>query len=178
MSKTNLIVMCGCPNVGKSFWAKVIQDSHENCITISENNIRYSMFGKSNDWKKHYEDIKKYFYNAIKNSINSNKYIIADATNLTREERDNLFSNIPTDRLNIIGIWVETPMKTAIKRNEANPDWLKIDSKYIEEAYKIKVSPQEDEPFDELIFISDAQNYAIGTKRIKIMPIVEKLKNI
>lgn len=178
MSKTNLIVMCGCPNVGKSFWAKVIQDSHENCITISENNIRYAMFGKSEDWKKHYKDVKKYFYNAVKNAINSNKYVIADATNLTREERNSFFASVSTDNVNIIGIWVETPMKTAIKRNEANPSWLQVDLKDIEKAYKIKVSPQDDEPFDELIFISDAQNYAIGTTNAKIMPIVEKLKNI
>lgn len=175
--KPTLIVICGCPHVGKAKWAKVIQESHKNCVTVSESNIRYAMFGNSPDGFKHIDDVRKRYYTAVNASLKNYDYVIANATNITCDERDKLFKSLNVDVEKIIGVWIETPMKVAIARNNIS-EVKHLPQNEIEWCYSNKVSPQEDEPFDDIIFVSDDANLAIGKKRVQILPIVKKLEEI
>ena len=80
------------------------------------------------------------------------------------------------DKYNIICVWVETPLNVALKRNaQLDEKWRRSEDS-IKQMYKIKVSPQEQEPFKKVIFISEQMNYAIGTDTMEIQNILDTLK--
>lgn len=169
--KHTLILMCGVTQSGKSVFAKAIQDSHEDCMTIKRDNCR--MYNSENA-----DTVDKRFYNAVNIALKSHRYVVANDRNINRIERDKFFNNVNCNGCEIVCVWVETPKNVAVERNKNRDKYHRISEKAIDEMYKYKVSPQDDEPFDKIIFISEQQNYAIGASNMQILPIIDQLKTI
>ena len=169
--KHTLILMCGVTQSGKSVFAKAIQDSHEDCMTIKRDNCR--MYNSENA-----DTVDKRFYNAVNIALKSHRYVVANDRNINRAERDKFFNNVNCNGCEIVCVWIETPKNVAIERNKNRDKYHRISEEEIDEMYRCKVSPQEDEPFDKIIFISEQQNYAIGTSNMQILPIIDQLKAI
>lgn len=169
--KHTLILMCGVTQSGKSIFAKAIQDSHKDCMTIKRDNCR--MYNSENA-----DTVDKRFYNAVNIALTSHRYVVANDRNINRIERDKFFNNVNYNGCEVVCVWVETPKNVAIERNKNRDKYHRISEKEIDDMYKYKVSPQDDEPFDKIIFISEQQNYAIGTSNMKILPIIDQLKAI
>lgn len=169
--KHTLILMCGVTQSGKSIFAKAIQDSHKDCMTIKRDNCR--MYNSENA-----DTVDKRFYNAVNIALKSHRYVVANDRNINRIERDKFFNNINYNGCEVVCVWVETPKNVAVERNKNRDKYHRISEKEIDEMYKYKISPQDDEPFDKIVFISEQQNYAIGTSNMQILPIIDQLKAI
>lgn len=169
--KHTLILMCGVTQSGKSIFAKAIQDSHEDCITIKRDNCR--MYNSENA-----DTVDNHFYNAVNIALKSHRYVVANDRNINRIERDKFFNNVNYNNCEVVCVWVETPKNVAVERNKNRDKYHRISEKEIDEMYKYKVSPQNNEPFDKIVFISEQQNYAIGTSNMQILPIIDQLKAI
>ena len=141
--KHTLILMCGVTQSGKSVFAKAIQDSHEDCMTLK-----------------------------------SHRYVVANDRNINRVERDKFFNNVNYNGCEVVCVWVETPQNVAVARNKNRDKYHRLSEKEIAEMYRCKVSPKDNEPFDRIVFISEQQNYAIGTNNVQILPIIDQLKAI
>ena len=169
--KHTLILMCGVTQSGKSVFAKAIQDSHKDCMTVKRDNCR--MYNSEDT-----ETVDKRFYNAVNIALKSHRYVVANDRNINRFERDKFFNNVDYKGCEVICVWVETPQNVAIARNQNRDKYHRLSEKEIADMYKYKVSPQDNEPFDKIVFISEQQNYAIGTSNMRILPIIEQLKAI
>ena len=169
--KHTLILMCGVTQSGKSVFAKAIQDSHEDCMTIKRDNCR--MYNSEDA-----DTVNKRFYNAVNIALKSHRYVVANDRNINRVERDKFFNNVNYNGCEVVCVWVETPQNVAVARNKNCDKYHRLSEKEIAEMYRCKVSPQDSEPFDRIIFVSEQQNYAIGTNNMQILPIIDQLKAI
>lgn len=169
--KHTLILMCGVTQSGKSVFAKAIQDSHEDCMSIKRDNCR--MYNSEEA-----DTVDKRFYNAVNIALKSHRYVVANDRNINRIERDKFFNNVNCNGCEIVCVWVETPKNVAVERNKNRDKYHRISEEEIDEMYRCKISPQDDEPFDKIVFISEQQNYAIGTSNMQILPIIDQLKAI
>ena len=169
--KHTLILMCGVTQSGKSVFAKTIQDSHEDCMAIKRDNCR--MYNSEDA-----DTVDKRFYNTVNIALKSHRYVVANDRNINRIERDKFFNNVNCNGCEVICVWVETPQNVAVARNKNRDKYHRLSEKEIAEMYRCKVSPQDNEPFDRIIFISEQQNYAIGTNNMQILPIIDQLKAI
>ena len=177
--KHNLIIMMGVSAVGKSFLAKHIADTHDDCIIISRDAIRFAMLGKGEDYFEHEDEVLKHFYQNISDALRVHKYVIADATHLSVKARRRLFSNISIpSETRIVGVWIETSLETALRQNAARTGLARVPEDVIRRMFKTKVSPRKEEPFDEIIFISRDSNVAIGSASPTIEEVYDKLAAI
>lgn len=174
-----LIVMCGPSGVGKSFLAKHIADTHDDCVIVSRDAIRFAMLGKGEDYFAHEDEVIKRFYQNISDALRIHKYVIADATHLSVKARRRLFSNISMpSRTHVVGVWIETSVETALRQNAARTGLARVPEDVIRRMFKTKVSPRKNEPFDEVIFVSRDSNLAIGSASPTIEEVYEKLEAI
>lgn len=177
--KHTLIIMCGPSGVGKSFLAKHIADTHDDCIIVSRDAIRFAMLGKGEDYFAHEDEVIKHFYQNISDALRIHEYVIADATHLSVKARRRLFSNISIPSgTRIVGVWIETSVDTALRQNAARTGLARVPEDVIRRMFKTKVSPRKEEPFDEVIFISRDSNVAIGSALPTIEEVYEKLAAI
>ena len=170
--KHTLIMMAGPASSGKSVLAKIIKDSHDDCVVVSYKQMaKAALVAKE---PQHYVD--KRYIEVLNNMLETHEYVIADNYNINANERKKIFDNINIDKYNIICVWVETPLNVALKRHaQLDEKWRRSEDS-IKQMYKIKVSPQEQEPFKKVIFISEQMNYAIGTDTMEIQNILDTLK--
>ena len=89
-----LIVMIGVAGIGKSYLAKHILDTHEDCTIVSRDAIRFAKLQDDDDYFKYEDEVEANYYNAISAAIQTHEYVIADATHITKKSRRKLFSNI------------------------------------------------------------------------------------
>ncbi len=169
--KHTLILMCGVTQSGKSVFAKAIQDSHKDCMSIKRDNCR--MYNSESA-----DTVDQRFYNAVNIALKTHRYVVANNRNINRLERDKFFNNVDYKGCEVVCVWVETPQNVAIARNKNRDAAHRLSEDDIAYMYKYKVSPQDEEPFDKILFISEQQNYAIGTDNMQILPIIEQLKAI
>lgn len=165
-------MMCGTPSSGKSIFAKIIKDSHKDCIVVSYKQIAKAVLAAG---QLQYHADQNYI-ECLNKQLAAHDYVIADNFNINYNDRKKVFDNIDVDKYNIICVWVETPLDVAMKRNEQKDVKYRYSNDWIKNMYRIKVSPQEKEPFDKIIFISEQMNYAIGTDTMEIRGIIETLK--
>ena len=162
-----------------TYLARFIANTHEDCVIVSRDAIRFAMLKKGEDYFAHEDEVIKHFYQNISDALRVHKYVIADATHLSVKARNRLFSNISMPfGTRIIGVWIETSLKTALRQNAARTGLARVPEDVIRRMFKTKVSPRKDEPFDEVIFISRDSNVAIGSASPTIEEVYEKLAAI
>lgn len=178
MKKTKLIVMIGVSGCGKSYLAKRIQETHDDCIIVSRDAIRFALLKDGEDYFAHEKEVVKRYYDNINRAIGVHKYVIADATHLTVSARRKFFNNVRTKDAYTIGIWIDTPLEVALKQNAQRSGRARVDEQVIKDMYKRRVSPRTSEDFDEMMFISMDVDMAISSHSVKIGSIFDKLKEI
>lgn len=162
-----------------TFLAKHIADTHDDCVIVSRDSIRFALLGKGEDYFAHEDEVIKRFYQNISDYLKVHEYVIADATHLSVKSRRKLFSNVTIpSNTRIVGVWIEAPLETALRQNAARTGRARVPEDVIRRMFKHKVSPRKDEPFDEVIFISKDSNLAIGSASPTIEEIYTKLEAI
>lgn len=177
--KSTLIMMMGPAGCGKSYLAKKIEDTHEDCIIVSRDDIRFALLKPNEDYFAHEKEVERLFYRTISDMLLVHKYVIADATNLTPKSRNKFFSNVNLpSKSKVIGVWIEVDESTAQKQNEARTGLRKVPSEVISRMYRYKVSPTSDEPFDDVVYISAHTDQAISTFNPTIGKVIDRLSEI
>lgn len=93
MSRSKLIVMCGLSGSGKSTIAKNLAEDMGNTVIVSSDGTREEVFGNYED-TDHNADVFRIYHERIKNALENNHNVIADATNLTMKSRRATLENI------------------------------------------------------------------------------------
>lgn len=86
MNRPTLWVMCGLSGSGKSTIAKQLAQEHENTVIVSSDSVREELTGDYEN-QDHNEEVSKIFHKKIRENLENNKNVIADATNLTIKSR-------------------------------------------------------------------------------------------
>ena len=90
--KNKLIVMCGCPGLGKTHWAQSHKDAIENCKIVSRDDIRFSIVKENEPYFSHEDEVWEKFITEIQEGLDNNENVIADATHLNERSRFKLFN--------------------------------------------------------------------------------------
>lgn len=93
MNKPTLWVMVGLSGSGKSSVAKEIAENNSNTIIVPLDNIREELTGKVEDQSKN-EEVFKVFHKRIREVLENNTNVIADATNITMRSRRAIIENV------------------------------------------------------------------------------------
>lgn len=93
MNKPKLYIMVGLSGAGKSTIAKEIAETEENTIIVSSDAIREELTGKVEDQSKN-EEVFKVFHKRIREALENNTNVIADATNITMRSRRAIIENV------------------------------------------------------------------------------------
>lgn len=93
MNKPTLWVMVGLSGSGKSSVAKEIAENNSNTIIVSLDNICEELTGKVEDQSKN-EEASKIFHKRIREALENNTNVIADATNITMRSRRAIIENV------------------------------------------------------------------------------------
>ena len=173
-----LIVMCGPAGIGKSTMAKRIQDTHEDCVIVSRDQIRFALLQPGEDYFAHEDEVTEKFYEALNTMLAAHKFVIADATHISKKARRQLFAHVDTNNVRIVGIWIEAPFEVAIKQNAARTGRSRVPEDVIKRMYRYKVSPSKEEGFDEVIYISAHTGQAAGDTTPFVSDIFSKLESI
>lgn len=86
MNKPTLWVMCGLSGSGKSTIAKKLAQEHENTVIVSSDQIREELTGDYENQDRN-DEVFQVFHKRIRENLENNKNVIADATNLTMKSR-------------------------------------------------------------------------------------------
>ena len=165
--------------VGKSYLAKTIAETHEDCVIISRDAIRFALLKDGEDYFAHEKEVVKKYYDAISQALKVHKYVIADATHITCKSRAEFFNKVKIpSNTRVVGVWIEVDLPTAIKQNEARTGRARVPENVIRRMYKQKVSPREDEPFDEIVFVSRHTDMTITNKDATIKSVVDRLSEL
>lgn len=165
-----LIVLMAPPCVGKTLIAEQIKETHDNCKIISKSNIL-----------KYYPEehinsnvIREQYYKWINNAFDYYDIVIADDTQTTVEARTELFNHIKNIKdIQIIGVWIAAPLNSALSYNKTRNSNEYLDPYIIKEIFKYAVSPKEDEPFNDIIFLNKENCFGIQKTNPKIQSITE-----
>lgn len=173
-----LIVMCGPAGVGKSTLAKKIEESHEDCVTVSRDAIRFAMLKPEDDYFAHEDEVTMKFYKAVENMLKTHEYVIADATHISKKSRAKLLKALHLSSARKVAVWIEVPLDVALKQNTLRTGRACVPEDAIKRMYRYKVSPSKDEGFDEVIYVSPHIGEAAGDTPPFVSDIFSKLESI
>ncbi|MBS4902244.1 MAG: ATP-binding protein [Coprobacillus sp.] len=110
MNKPTLWVMVGLSGSGKSSVAKEIAKNNSNTVIVSLNNIREDLTGKVEDKSKNNE-VLKIFHKRIREALENNTNVIADATNITMRSRRAIIENVKSIECHKIVYLIPKPFR-------------------------------------------------------------------
>ncbi len=93
MNRPTLWVMCGLSGSGKSTIAKQLAQEHENTVIVSSDSVREELTGDYEN-QDHNEEVFKVFHKRIREALENNINVIADATNITMKSRRAILENV------------------------------------------------------------------------------------
>lgn len=156
MSKT-IYMLCGLPGCGKSTWAKQrkvywgIMGS--NTEIISTDSIRGELYGDESiqgDGKLVFDTAYKKIAANLNPFVTTN-YIIFDATNLHRKDRNAFIKRFKKYNAKICLVYFDIPLPKCKYRNESRD--RVVPTEVMERMWKSKDVPSLDEGFDEFIVV-------------------------
>lgn len=110
MNKPTLWVVVGLSGSGKSSVAKEIAENNSNTIIVSLDNICEELTGKVEDQSKN-EEVSKVFHKRIRETLENNTNVVADATNITMRSRRAIIENVKSIECHKIVYLIPKPFR-------------------------------------------------------------------
>ena len=118
--KTKLYLMMGCAGSGKSTYLKT-RFSQRPLAVISRDEIRFSMVKEDEEYFSHENEVYAEFIQQIKDALDFNTEVFADATHLNWKSRQKLLkalaSKVDMTWIDVIPVVVTANLETCLKRN-------------------------------------------------------------
>ena len=149
--KNKLIVMCGCPGLGKTHWAQSHKDAIENCKIVSRDDIRFSIVKENEPYFSHEDEVWEKFITEIQEGLDNNENVIADATHLNERSRFKLFNALNLKDIELIAVALTGTLNQALEQNELRKgDKTYVPRSALRRMYYSFVMPDFDEGFDKI----------------------------
>lgn len=114
-----LFILSGVPGSGKTTWAKRYAEAHSAVCVCSRDDVRLSVTNSLVPNFKKEPIVYQVWVQRIEDAIKSNKYetIIADATNLQKSNRKELYHIFRDIDIEFIHVIFDVPLERALERN-------------------------------------------------------------
>ena len=171
---SKLVMLMAPPCVGKTVVAKHIKDTHKDCKIITKSKLlqfypQYNILSP---------ELNNIYCEQINQALKNYQVVVADDTQTTLEGRTRVFDNLNLKNVKVIGVWIESALKSALSYNDTRVPEEYIDPYIIKEIFKYAVSPKEYEPFDNLIFVNKDTCLGMSQSQPKITDIFDLLAEI
>lgn len=163
MFRPKLILLCGIPGSGKTFYAEKIKDSYSYIVHLSSDAIRKELYGDESI-QGNPSEVFSLMQNRAIEFLNNGYDVIYDATNITRKDRASIIAKCPKfARIKCYIIWA--PIEICIERDAARE--RTVGKEVIDRMLKRFQMPYYDEGIDEIEIITpDNFNYSSYYKDI------------
>lgn len=167
----NLIIMCGVPASGKSYFANYMVENKDKFFDkkakvtyVSRDKVRFSIineqdsyFAKEDEvYKEFIKQIRKGFPRDRKQALNKEYYVIADATHLNRFSREKLINSIGKNNIDyIIAVNIITPLETCIERNSKREEKTQVPEFSLKRMYRDFSPATKEEGFEKIIIVEN-----------------------
>ena len=146
MNRPKLILLCGIPGSGKTFYAERIKDSYSYIVHLSSDTIRKELYGDESI-QGNPSEVFSLMQNRAIEFLNNGYDVIYDATNITRKDRASIIAKCPKfARIKCHIIWA--PIETCIERDAARE--RTVGKEVIDRMLKRFQAPYYDEGIDEI----------------------------
>lgn len=140
----DVYVLCGIPGSGKSYWAQ--HHIKPGVAYVSRDNIRFSLLKEGEDYFSHEDEVYHIMWDQINGALSDGRDVVVDQTSLNPKSRKYLIDHLTGyEKLN--AIWIDTPLETALKRNEMRCGLAYVPSFVIHRMYKSFIEPSFKEGF-------------------------------
>lgn len=143
-----IYVLIGIPGAGKTYYREK-NLSTLNYISCDE--LREKHFGLERSFEIRQEVSKIIKENLVAMSLETQDFVVDSTYFNKKEERKFLFENF--QNFNIIGVYLDTPLKKAISQNNLREEHRRILEKMIEKFYNELEPPSEEENFFDILEI-------------------------
>ena len=146
MNRPKLIILCGIPGAGKTFYSKEYIDTHPDTIHLSSDLIRKELYGDENI-QGNPSEIFPLMQKRTINALNDGYNVLYDATNMTRKDRQGIIAVCPKfAKIECHIIWapIEVCIERDAKRNRT------VGKEVINKMLKRFQAPFFDEGIDEI----------------------------
>lgn len=143
----DVYLLCGAPGSGKTYWAQ--HHIKPGAVHISRDSIRFSLLKEGEDYFSHEKEVYQIFWDQINGALSDGRDVIVDQTSLTPKSRKYLIDHL-TGYNTLNAIWIDTPLQTALERNEMRKGLAYVPRGSIRKMYALFVEPSFDEGFDRI----------------------------
>ena len=146
MNRPKLILLCGIPGSGKTFYAEKIKDSYSYIVHLSSDAIRKELYGDESI-QGNPSEVFSLMQNRAIEFLNNGYDVIYDATNITRKDRASIIAKCPKfAQIKCHIIWA--PIEICIERDAARE--RTVGKEVIDRMLKRFQAPYYDEGIDEI----------------------------
>lgn len=139
MKQSNLWILCGPPGCGKSTWA-----NKQDGIIISRDAIRFSLLKEDDDYFSHEDEVMNTFISKIKEALQENENVYADATHLGWTARNKVISRLGFKDINVYAVVFTTSVLTCLYRNERRSGRAKVPATVVKKMFYSYKDPKND----------------------------------
>lgn len=146
-----LYIPVGLPGSGKSTFVK--NNLADNAYVISTDGIRGELYGDEAA-QGNPKQVFMIAYNRLNTFLHDNteKNVVFDATNLTKQARQRILSKLTKkDNIKKVCIWLDTPIDECKRRNAGRD--RKVPEQVIDDMARMLVPPSFEEPFDNIVIV-------------------------
>lgn len=111
-----LYILCGPPGSGKSFYTRCHSN---NIVTVSRDEIRFSLLKEEDSYFKVEKKVYKEFVNKIQRNLDNGFDVYADATHLTQRSRAKLVLRLKLNGVKVCAINFIVPFDVCVERNNS-----------------------------------------------------------
>ena len=164
MNRPTLVLLCGIPGAGKTYYAKKYIEENPNTIHLSSDSIRADLYGDESIQGNPNEVFSIMQQRAIC-ALNNGQSVVYDCTSITRKDRTGIIAVCPKfAKIECYIVWA--PIELCIERDVARERTVGKD--VIDKMLKRFQAPYYDEGIDEIkIILPDG--FDDGEYRLKCM---------
>ena len=146
MNRPKLILLCGIPGSGKTFYAERIKDSYSYIVHLSSDTIRKELYGDESI-QGNPSEVFSLMQNRAIEFLNNGYDVIYDATNITRKDRASIIAKCPkVAHIECHIVWA--PIEICIERDASRK--RTVGKEVIDRMLKRFQAPYYDEGIDEI----------------------------
>lgn len=127
----------GPAGVGKTDLVKYLVNKHPQALIVTVKDI----------------SSKQNYYSTINKLLSIGNYVVADGHHVFKQDRQEMFDNINTDDVYIIGVWVENSWNNILSNNDNKPKHEQVSRKDLAYIFNYRSSPEKDEPFNDIVYL-------------------------
>lgn len=150
MNAKRVLLLCGVPGSGKSYWAKnSFMPYIQRAAYISRDEVRFSMITDEDEYFSKENAVFAEFIRRINAAIDDPEItsIVVDATHLNWASRHKTLRNLHLSNVDVIPIVFNLPLRVCLSRNEQREGRARVPDSVIRRMFHQRTDPSSD-PFE------------------------------